>query len=191
MPINESTRTFIPKKSVIGEKRKAGNSSGIFFGVSLIIFLLSIVSAGVLYGYGAYLNKRVDSLGASLERAKSAFEPALIRELQQLDARMDSAEKVLSGHIAVSALFSALQNLTLKSIRFNRFSYTRTDKSIDIQLSGVAKSYSSIALQSDIFGDSNLSETLFSNLGLDREGNVTFNFSAKISQSLILYQNTL
>jgi len=191
MPINEPRQTFIPKKSLAVKGGSSKHSNGIFFGIALIIFLLAVASAVGAYGYRVYLEKRVQTLGVNLDRAKEAFEPALIREFQQLSARIDSADRVLSQHVALSGFFSVLGDLTLKSIRFTRFTYTVDETSMNISLAGTARNYSSVALQSDVFGESPyLKNPLFSNLGLDKAGNVTFDFSARVDPSLILYQGT-
>ena len=190
MPINESKQTFIPKKSLSETNVPKRRSSSIFFIVALIIFLLSVVTAIGAYGYKTYLDKRVGNLSVSLERAKAAFEPALIQELKQLNTRLKSASDILSKHIAFSRLFGELEKLTLKSVRFDHFSYKMDEKNrILLELSGQATSYSSIALQSDIFGDSiYIKNPLFSNLGLNKKGDVTFDFSAELDPELVIYK---
>ena len=191
MPINEPTQTFIPKKSLAKKKTPRGGR-GIFFSISLIIFLLTAVSSGAVYAYGAYLEKRVESLSLSLERAKAAFEPSVIVEFKKLNKRMSAAEEILSNHVALTSLFAALEDITLKSVRFTRFSYASGDGGATLELSGVAQSYASIALQSDAFGESPyFKNPIFSNLGLDKEGNITFDLITGVDSSLILYsQNT-
>ena len=59
-------------------------------------------------------------------------------------------------------------------------------------LEGEARSYSSVALQSDIFGDNKyLKNPIFSNLGLAKSGDVTFNLELNLDPSVMLYKESI
>jgi len=188
--VTESKQTFIPKKPLSVKEKTRGTGVGLFFGVSLIIFLITIGSSIFLYSYGIFLEKRVENMSASLERAKSAFEPSLIIELKRVNARISATEEILKKHMAFSEFFKTLEENTLKSIRFKQFTYSTNDNGgIDVALNGEASGYSSIALQSDAFGDNKyIKNPIFSNLGLDNFGNVTFNMTASVDPLLVLYK---
>ena len=58
-------------------------------------------------------------------------------------------------------------------------------------MEGVARSFNSVTLQSDIFRDSDIIlDPVFSSLKLDELGNVLFNITAKVDPSFVLYRNT-
>lgn len=193
MPVNEPKQTFIPKKS-IGEKKDSPKrrGGGLFFGIALLVFILTAAASGGVYAYKVYLENRVDSMSADLERAKQAFEPSLIRELQRLNTRMDAADRIITRHVALSSLFETLGELTLKTVQFERFTYTFSEETVQITLQGKAQDYSSVALQSDSFAENPfVKNPIFSNLGLDETGNVTFDVEANIDPILISYKESL
>ncbi|MEK7134266.1 MAG: hypothetical protein AAB805_01130 [Patescibacteria group bacterium] len=190
MPDSDSKHTFIPKGPVaasVSGKRK-NRSLGVVLVVSFIIFISSVLSASGAYLYRTYLVKSTANLEISLNKAKAAFEPETIVSLKRFNARVNAGDSLLARHIAPTVFFSALQDLTLQSIRFSKFSYTFDDLFIEGTLSGTARNYSSVALQSDFFARSPyIKNPIFSNLTLDKSGNVTFNVAFKIDPALMLY----
>ncbi len=193
MPIDQPQQSFVPKKPISGQNKKAKVPPGLFFGVSFIIFILTIGSAVSVYFYKTYKEKKIENMKVSLELAKKAFEPSLIIELKQLDARIKSANEILNKHIAFSEFFDFLEDNTLKTIQFNRFAYSEDgDEGIRINLSGKAKSYSSIALQSDIFGENKfIKNPIFSGLKLDEKGDIIFDVVADVDKQLVLYKESI
>jgi len=193
MPINEPKQSFIPKKPITGKRSIRKNSSGLFFGLSFIIFLIAVMASVGVYFYRAYTEKKVESMSISLERAKAAFEPSLIIELKRLNARIAASEQILSKHIAFSEFFEILEESTLKTIRFNSFNYVaEDDDTVSITAQGEAEGYSSIALQSDEFGDNPyVQNPIFSDLGVTSSGNVTFNLLMNMDLSYLSYKNSL
>lgn len=165
---------------------------GVFFGISLVIFIIVVVVSIGLYGYGKFLEKRLESMNISLERARASFEPATILELKRMNGRITGADQILAQHVAFSEFFKLLETLTLKSVRFDQFDYAYAPEGITVSLKGKAYNYSSVALQSDIIGASTyLKNPIFANLGLDSKGNVSFDLSVYVDPSLVLYKETL
>jgi hypothetical protein len=59
-------------------------------------------------------------------------------------------------------------------------------------MGGIASSFSSVALQSDIFGENKfIQEPIFSNLNLDSKGDVIFDFSAFVDPRLLSYSDSI
>jgi hypothetical protein len=131
----------------------------------------------------------------SLITAKNSFEPSKIAELQLLDKRLNASTEVLNNHIVVTPVFSELQNVTMHSVRFTKFSYdlgATSNANVNIQMSGIAVGYRSVALQSDIFGqDKNFINPVFSNLTLDDKGNVLFDLDFSVSPKFVNYKQLL
>lgn len=189
MPLNEGTTSFIPKKSLM-EKRPGGHTGGIFLGIALVIFVIAASASIGVYGYQKFLEKRVESMNVSLERARAAFEPSTILELKRMSGRIAASDEVLARHIALSEFFKLLRALTLKNVRFEQFDYTYAPEGITLNMKGKAQSYSSVALQSDIIGASTyIKDPIFSNLDLDQKGNVSFDLTMRVDSSFVLYKN--
>jgi hypothetical protein len=184
--------SFIPKKVLnTAPKRDKGSNIGIVFLITLIIFISVIALAVSAFLYQQFLVQDINRKKSSLERARAAFDPNLIQELSRLDDRIQASNSILDNHQIVSSLFDLLENITLKSISFDNFSY-KTDEAgrVSIVMDGRASNFSSVALQSDVFSDSKfIEEPIFSNLNLDNKGNVIFNFAAFINPQLVLYKN--
>jgi len=187
--------SFIPRGQMTTsfEANKKSSKVSLFLLVSIIIFIVSIVLAGGVYLLSEYKAKSIKDKIDSLERAKGSFEPALIEQLSNLDVRINSAQKVLDNHISISSFFKLLEQITLKTVRFNEFEFTqRGDGSFFVTMRGEADSYSSVALQSDMFaGSKYIQEPIFSGFKLNSKVNVLFDFSAVVDKSLILYENNL
>ena len=128
----------------------------------------------------------------TLSLAKNRFEPSKITELQILDKRLNASSEILSKHIAISPIFQALQAITMKTVRFTKFNYDfggDVDDKVNVKMSGAAKGYSFLALQSDLFAENkNFIEPVFSNLSLDLNGNVIFDLSFSVDPSFVDYK---
>jgi hypothetical protein len=186
--------SFIPKKPLdSGVRRGAGSTFGLFFLLALLIFIGSLVAAASAFLYKGYLQNQLVSKSDSLSKSQSAYDPAVIQDLQRLDSRMNQAQTLANKHTAASALFSFLSNQTLQNVSFSSFDYTlQPDGSANISLNGHANSFPSVALQSDQFGASKmLKNVVFSGIGVNSGGGVDFAFAATVDPSLMLYSNSL
>ncbi|MCC6520425.1 hypothetical protein IT403_00365 [Candidatus Nomurabacteria bacterium] len=185
--------SFIPKKPLVTEQKTSGVSSNIFNIVGVVVFITSLVAAGGAYAYKTYATKKVLTQAQSLAAAKSEFEATLINNLQQVERRLNASQEILSNHISVSPIFAALQEATLKSVRYTKFSYSLNPEAgaekVVVKLSGQATNYTSIALQSDLLAKNKyLKNIIFSNLALDEKGNVLFDLTFSVDPSFVSYR---
>lgn len=185
--------SFIPKKTlatVTNLKKGSSSPLGIVTLITIIIALGTVVLSIGAFLYQQILDVSIARKTDTLERARAAFEPTLIEELIRVDSRIKSAETILGQHITPSILFESLEKITLKSVQFQDFNFTRTgDDRISISMKGVAKDFRGIALQADIFGKSKLiKDPIFSNLNLNQAGDAVFSFSAFIDPSFINFE---
>ncbi len=190
----EFQTSFIPKKPISEPVVTKKAPVGIFTFLSTIIFLASLVAAGGTYFYNSYLTKRVSGMNAQLVRAQNAFEPTLIADLETLDRRMTASNQVLAGHVTVSPLFKSLQDLTLKSVRYTKFTYTFDEEAnaYIVNITGEARSYRDIALQSDMFTKNKyIKDPIFSNLKLNERGGVFFDLMFTVDPNFLLYQEVI
>ena len=189
----ESQTSFIPKKPLSKDAAPREQPTGLFTIIATVLFFASLLAAGGVFAYKTLILGSINTASESLDRVEKAFEPQTIVELERLDSRINSSQKVLEGHIVVTPLFHLLEASTIPQVRFNKMnvSFINSDK-IELSMSGEARSYSFVALQSDEFGKSKyLKNVIFSNLNLDQLGNVTFDFSAVIDPELVSYKSVV
>jgi hypothetical protein len=192
MPNVFDKTSFIPQKSLSVTSRKQSSIS-LFFVLAMLLFLISIGSYVAVVSYKAVLEQSIESKAASLQRAKEAFDPGLIEDLIELNNRIESSKDILSNHTSITPLLELLEELTLKNVRFSQFEFNKRDSGqITLLLTGQAKNYASVVLQSDSFGQSRfLNSQIFSNVNLDSSGNVGFVFDAIVDPDLVSFKNNV
>ncbi|MCX6747948.1 MAG: hypothetical protein NTW98_03350, partial [Candidatus Nomurabacteria bacterium] len=187
--------SFIPKKPIVQERSTTGRPTGFFLVIAIFIFLSMVAAAGGVYFYKSIVDKNISEMEKNLNIAKNRFEPSKITQLQTLDRRLKASNEILGKHIAVSPIFKALSEITMKSVRYTKFGYdvgTSKESRVVIKLSGQAQRYSSIALQSDLFKkNKNLIDPVFSNLALDEKGNVLFDLEFSVDPNFVDYKQTV
>ncbi len=131
-------------------------------------------------------------MGAELESARTALSPETIDELVRLNDRIVSVEDLVSKHRVVSPVFDYLSSVTPKTVRYIEFSFAVTDKTLDLNVRGEARSYSALAtLSQTLHQTDNFQKPVFTNLSLDEKGNVLFTLSVVVNPDLISYNKNL
>jgi hypothetical protein len=183
--------SFIPKSNLEqGVNSNSGHGPMSFFTfIASIIFFISVLVAGGVFGYNKYLENLVVSSKDSLDKNIKSFEPQTIEEYVRLNSRIDSAKKLLDKHIAMSYILDFLEEKTIQSVGFSDLKYdVDSNGEGSLTMNGQAKSYNAIAYQAELFGrERSLKSPLFSNLDVDAFGNVVFNFTTKIDPVFIAY----
>lgn len=179
--------SFIPKKPLVGEASSGGG--GLVILLAVLIFVISLVAAGGAFAYGKYLDSSLAAKDSSLKKAEGAFDTASIVDLSRLDVRLAEARKLLEAHVAPSGVFTFLSATTLERVQFTSLSLDiSADGSGKILLSGIADSFSSLALQSDQFGAAKvLRDVVFSGITTEAAGRVQFTVSANVDPSILSY----
>ena len=183
--------SFIPKQSLAAAGR--GGGMGLFFLLAIIIFALSIVSAGAAFGYTQILKNTIASKDESLRKAEGAFNPGTIQDLLRLDNRLTQARLLLQKHVAPSALLYFLSTITLERVQLNSFEMgLNNNGSASLTVTGSADSFSSVALQSDQFGATKLlKDVIFSGISVNESGKIGFTVTATVDPSLMLYSSSI
>lgn len=185
------TTSFIPKEALAGQRNTRAPSANPFFLLNIVaaaILFATVVASVGLFLFQSYTAQSIAAKNESLNRQRSAFEPATILELLRLEARIGASEELLGKHTALSLLFDDLEARTNTNVRFRDFSFDNNGAEYVLTMDGIAKSFNAVALQSDSFGKSTLlSDPIFSNLNLDDTGNVVFNFTATVEIARINY----
>src|ERR1035437_5889689 len=187
--------SFIPKKPLAEERAVASRPVGFLTIISIFIFFTVLLASGGLYFYQGVLTKNIAQMDNDLNLAKNRFELPKITQLQVLDKRLRASTEILSKHITISPIFSALQAITMKTVRYTKFSYdfgNTSNAQVDVKMSGQAVGYRSIALQSDLFTKNKyLIDPVFSNLSLDTKGNVLFDLEFSVDPIFVDYKTAL
>jgi hypothetical protein len=188
--------SFIPKRPMIEERVTTARPVGFLLLASVLFFFAVLIASAGLYFYKGVVEKSISKMENDLLLAKNRFEPSRISQLQVLDKRLKASTEILSDHVAISPIFTALQGVTMKSVRFTKFSYVfndgTTDAKIRVKMSGVAVGYRSIALQSDLFAkEEYFLDPVFSNLSLDNSGNVLFDLDFAVDPTFVNYKAIL
>lgn len=193
-----SQTSFIPKKPIIERRAIKSQPIGFLIVIAMLVLFSVLLLTGALFFYKGMLVRNITQMENDLNLARNRFEPSKITELQTLDKRLRASNEILSKHVTVTPIFQALSDLTMKTVRFTRFSYKVNESSVDgrarviISLRGQAIGYRSIALQSDLFAQNkNLINPVFSNLTLDNSGNVLFDLEFSVDPSFVNYQQIL
>lgn len=186
--------SFIPKKPLVADPKRRRGGGSLFSLIALLIFITSVVAAGVTFAYTQYLKSAIVSKSDSLKRAQAAYDPGVIEELIRLDQRLSAGQTILGSHLAPSAIFNMLSIKTLEQVQFDQFSYTVNEEGkAELILSGKAANFSTIALQSDEFSASKmLKDVVFGDLTISpTTGRVSFTVTASIDPGSILFRNNL
>src|SRR3989344_1020942 len=187
--------SFIPKKSIVKERAVVARPVSFLVIISIFILFSMLIGTGGLYFYKKIMEKNITEMENSLNAAKNRFEPSRITELQVLDKRLRASSEILSKHIAVTPIFKALQLITMKTVRYIKFSYDFTNEinsKVLVKMNGHAVGYGSISLLADLFTkNKNLIDSIFYNLTLLDKGSVLFDLEFSVDPSFVGYKQTL
>ncbi|MBY0328491.1 hypothetical protein K2Q02_00115 [Patescibacteria group bacterium] len=194
--------SFIPKRPITSESMQGSSYStrsssvGLLTLITVVVVIATAVSFGGVYLYEKRLSSQKTTLEDSINTARDGIGSEFVSDMQRLNARISGVQELLNSHIVVSPIFTELQNTTLRSIQYSQFKYdigtdTVTKASIvKVDLGGTARSYSTIALQSDAFSDSKIIKNpVFSNLNVDdKTGRVEFKLAFTVAIDDLSYQ---
>jgi len=193
--------SFIPKRPVTSESFQSSSSSasrsvGLLTVITVVIVIATAVSFGGVYLYEQRLTSQKSTLEQSIDTARDGIGTEFVSDMQRLNARISGVQELLTNHIVVSPIFAALEATTLRSIQYSQFKYEigidplTKGQAVKVDLSGTARSYSTIALQSDAFLDSKLIKNpVFSNLNVDdKTGRVEFKLAFTVAIGDLSYQ---
>ncbi len=205
----EFQTTFIPKRSVSSDNGMSGAPSsggtGNFGGsaippapvsrpvslmgiLALILFLAAAISAGGVIFFEKSLKENIVVLQNQLEDARKVFEPEFLNEIRRLDMRLSVSRLLLDQHIVLTPVFNILEQTVLPDIRYSRFSYSVSDGQVFVTAEGVARSFTSIAQQSNVLGrTASVRDHIFSDFQTDEMGNVGFQLALAFSPNVLLY----
>lgn len=182
--------SFIPKKEF--NKKKTGGRGlrlNIFFLISLMIFLTTIISSAGIYLWKEDLKKTNKGYEESFASKGEDLGIESIKTFSALDKRISSAKEILKNHYDILEIFSYLEKNTLGD---SRGEVTLTDLTIkekqniiSVEAKGKTLDLTNIQIQSKGYNsnpnisDLVLSDVTKSNRGAYWEFNLYFNVDKK------------
>lgn len=187
--------SFIPKKPVSDSAKMLGpvtKNRNIFSVLATFIFTITLLVSAGLFVYQKMIESKISKADLEISDVRNAFEADKIRDLIDASSRLNSITKLLENHYVVSEVLILLQNLTVRNMRFDNFSYRNTDGKPTISMDSEALSYNAVANQRDVFIQSGLmSDVLFTGFNLSETGQVRSKFTAVISPKLVSYKELI
>jgi hypothetical protein len=188
--------TFIPHRPMMpGGAAERKNSSNVTI-LGIISGIVLVVMGGLSLLVFFYKDALINSNNEKKEKISqeiAAIDPMLTEDLTTLKARIDAATELFRSHIALSTLFSVLQQSTLASIQYQTLDYTQEDNiGFSVKLKGIAGGFNDVAYQSDVLSQNTyLKESKISNFILTDEGNVEFLVEAMIDPDQVTFAKAL
>lgn len=186
--------SFIPKKPVGGDVEKISvvHDTDIFTLAATIVFIVTALLYGGLYFYKNLLVNQIAEANKQLEDARSAILPEKIKELLDANSRINTASILLEKHLVNSRMLALLGDLSVKKLKFNDLNYSNKTGSPTIKINGEVQTYNALAKQQQIFTESEyVKNPTFSNIALDANGNIKFQFTSTIESGLLSYKKTI
>lgn len=189
-------RTSFPRRetpSATAQGARVVGEMSPFAIIAIVVFVTTAALAVGVFFYHGFLIRDILAKDEQLVGARKSFEPEFVETATRLDARIKAASQTLSLHTAFSLLFALLEKRTLETVRFKGFSLeSKGEREFSISLSGEAKSFNAVALQSDVFGgEKKFLNPVFSNFTLSDRGNVFFQFTTTLDPVLVAYRELL
>ena len=190
--------SFIPKRPVSTEPvapRQRSGAVGLLSFITFIIVLGTALAFVGVYLYGKSLDSQKAQLQSQIAQAENGLGSSFISDMQRLSQRITGVKTLISNHVVVSPIFAALQATTLQSVQYKNFTYqfvadpTTSAKMVQVTITGVAKNYATLALQSDAYAQSSIIRNpVFSDLTVeDKTQNIDFKLIFSVAASDLSY----
>ncbi len=192
--------SFIPKRPVSTEPVRTSAPKSKMVSIISFLAVIAVIATGLSYGgvylWGTQLASQKIKTDTEINDARNGIGTDFLATMKRLDARISGVQALLGKHIVVTPIFQALQDTTLRNVQYKTFTYAfvpdpKTKGTlVEVTLTGTAKSYSTIALQSDAYTKSSLIRNpIFSNLTVDDKTNaISFKLVFTVLPSALSYE---
>ena len=192
--------SFIPKRPVSTEPVRTSAPKSKMVSIISFLAVIAVIATGLSYGgvylWGTQLASQKIKTDTEINDARNGIGTDFLATTKRLDARISGVQALLGKHIVVTPIFQALQDTTLRNVQYKTFTYAfvpdpKTKGTlVEVTLTGTAKSYSTIALQSDAYTKSSLIRNpIFSNLTVDDKTNaISFKLVFTVLPSALSYE---
>ena len=196
--------SFIPKKPLVTDTSVHSSHAGgtsVLMVIAVLLFIASLAGATFTFVWKNVLIKSQENYKIQLADSEKRFNTSLIEDLKRANTKIDLGKQLINNHLAVSEIFSIISKLTIAGVRFSSFDFsspTKDSDGIKVSMKGTGNSFSAIAFQSHVFGQSQkygsnkvLKNPALSDLSLDQNGNVGFTFTTTINPADLSYSKIL
>ncbi len=192
MPIpSEVPTSFVPHSTGVKPSITASiriDFVSVFLYSVLSIFVLTVLTAGFIFVYNRSLNIQLSVKQTQLQNIEKTLNPSTVQSFVHLRDRLSSADTLINNHLTMSRVFNLLESKTVKNVSFTGLTLDvpDTNKPATIKADGIALNFNSLASEANSLKDNNnLTNTIFSNFSLKRNGTVGFSISANLDKSLV------
>ncbi len=179
--------SFIPKNEFKkAPTRKSGSRVNVFFLISLIIFLASIVGSVGVYLWKKDLEKSNEISLKKLKAIDSAAMTESIKKYVNVSRKIKASRELLKKHYNILPIFAYLEKETLKDVTLKGLTLSEKDQYIEVSSSGEAPALSDLQLQSRAYAENkNVSGLILSNITKSREGMSVFDLNFKVNKDFL------
>ncbi len=192
--------SFIPKRPVSTEPvapARRNHAVGLLSLLSWVVVIATVLSYGAVYLYQKTLTSQKVAVEGQIDQARQGIGTQFLGDMKQLDTRLSVIKQLIDNHVVVTPIFAALEQTTLHSVQYKSFTYAlTTDPStnatvVQVTLLGTAKSYATLALQSDAFAQNPLIKNpIFSELTVDdKTSMVSFKLVFSVDPAALSYES--
>ena len=194
--MEQAPRTsFIPKQAPGLAPRRERRTFNVLSFLAMVVFLASLVLAVFVFFYGKYVDEQLYARKTELAEVKQSFSESDIASVRALERKLNAAQRLLDGHIALSSVFDALEAQTQSSAQLSSFDYALLSSgNAEVKLQGKAPTFNTVALQEQRFADERAFEqgsVIFSDLNIENTetgaSTVTFGVSARLNHDAVAY----
>lgn len=187
--------SFIPKRQVsVGPEKTFRSSEGtnIFSLAATIFIIATALMYGGLFFYKKSLIDGIAQVNQEIADARAAIDPDTITKLLDANARMKATLGLLERHVVTSNFLVFLGDSTIRSLKFNDFTYQNKEGTPTISVAGQVKSYNGLAYQQKVLEDNELVKgTNFSDIVLGDNGDIKFKLESKFDSTLVSYKTAI
>lgn len=173
-------------------KRRSFRGPG--YHIALFIFILTLLFSFGLFLYSYSLQGNIITQEVKLRGLYESFDVATIEDFIIKDARLRHVSNLLEEHVALSGLFSKIEDVTLRNVAYQKFQYKKKveDNIPEISFTGLTNNFESVNLQLGQYKDDpsfNLANVISMEYTEDRF--IQFGIATILDPNLILYARAL
>lgn len=182
--------SFIPRKSMANIPSYQASSVTVYSIVASIMFVVALGLATVAFISKKTMIDDIVNMNKTLVETRNSFQTEMILDLKNKSYRLTEANSLLKNHLAFSNFFHFVEDTVYEGVTWNDLTYEYNKSGqVRIKLSGLARSFNSLALQYDIFENNpGLSDVALTKIAPDKSGGVSFVAEAVVSRDMILYK---
>lgn len=197
--VNPQGTSFIPQRPSRGKAEpKRVRKIYMLTYVTYVLFFGSLVATAAVFFFSFSLDVQLDTKRESLAAERQQFNQGDIESIRDLEKRINVAEERLNNHVSVLAIFEALEQSAVQSLRYISFSYKRLNDEFPlVSFTGTSDRFNNVLFQRDVFASNPvLAGSVIKDVALESEiaGDpsnaeklVTFTIEKEVDTSLIGY----